>query len=203
MKVYIGENEIKTLGHYITSGDIKDATLEPEEALNSKTFYNNSGKQIGTMANQGAINATLNAGENYIIPKGYHNGSGKVSANSLASQTQATAIAADILSDKTAWVNGELLTGSLEKGMKIKTGTLYPDYYGFTVSDLDFTPKGIMACLNDNYNSDIEYRTLFIYGIEGESAQGFYPVSRLQSYYINSTSLNITFSTNSVSVSGS
>ena len=127
MKVYIGENEIKTLGHYITSGDIKDATLAPEEALSSKIFYNNNGKQTGTMADQGAVNATLNAGENYTIPKGYHNGSGKISANSLTSQTNATATAADIASGQTAWVNGEKLTGAAE---------LYP----FRVKDVEFTP---------------------------------------------------------------
>lgn len=113
MKVYIGENEIKTLGHYITSGDIKDATLEPEEALSSKTFYNNNGKQTGTMVNQGGVNTTLSAGESYSIPQGYHNGEGVVKAQDLASQTTGDAGAGDIASGKTAYVNGNKLTGSL------------------------------------------------------------------------------------------
>ncbi|MFR2533770.1 MAG: hypothetical protein ACLS95_00795, partial [Clostridia bacterium] len=66
----------------------------------------------GTMANQGAVNSSLNCGQSYTIPAGYHNGSGKVTANSLASQTSATATSADILTGKTAWVNGQKLTGT-------------------------------------------------------------------------------------------
>ncbi len=68
------------------------------------------------MANNGAISKTLNAGQSYTVPAGYHNGSGKVTANSLASQTQATAVAGDILTGKTAWVNGQKLTGT-NKGL--------------------------------------------------------------------------------------
>ena len=65
------------------------------------------------MANQGAKTASLNAGGSYTIPAGYHNGGGKVTANSLASQTSANAAAGHILSGKTAWVNGSKLTGTL------------------------------------------------------------------------------------------
>ena len=67
----------------------------------------------GTMPNNGAASKSLNAGGSYTIPKGYHNGSGKVTANTLASQTSATAAAGDILTGKTAWVNGSRLTGTL------------------------------------------------------------------------------------------
>ena len=52
-------------------------------------------------------------GGSYTIPAGYHNGSGKVTANSLSSQTNANAGAGDILSGKTAWVNGSKLTGTM------------------------------------------------------------------------------------------
>ena len=65
------------------------------------------------MTNHGAVTQALNAGGSYTIPKGYHNGSGKVTGNSLASQTGADAVAADILSGKTAWVNGTRVTGTL------------------------------------------------------------------------------------------
>ena len=67
---------------------------------------------VGTMPNNGAVSASLNAGQSYTIPEGYHNGSGKVTANSLASQTQGTATANNISSGKTAWVNGQLITGN-------------------------------------------------------------------------------------------
>lgn len=58
------------------------------------------------------VTTTLNAGETYTIPRGFHDGTGKVKANSLASQTSATATANDILSGKSAWVNGSLVNGS-------------------------------------------------------------------------------------------
>ncbi len=65
------------------------------------------------MPNNGAKTAALDCGESYSIPAGYHNGAGRVSANSLASQTGATAVAADILSGKTAYVNGSKVTGNI------------------------------------------------------------------------------------------
>ena len=64
--------------------------------------------------NQGAKTAALNAGGSYTIPQGWHNGKGKVTANSLASQTSANAENGDIISGKTAWVNGSKRTGTLQ-----------------------------------------------------------------------------------------
>lgn len=69
-------------------------------------------KITGSMANRGAVTAALNAGGSYTIPAGYHNGSGKITANSLARQTAGTATAADIAKDKTAWVGGKKITGT-------------------------------------------------------------------------------------------
>lgn len=69
--------------------------------------------EFGTMPNQAAKTASLNCGGSYTIPAGYHNGNGKITANSLSSQTSATAGAGDILSGKTAWVNGSKLTGTM------------------------------------------------------------------------------------------
>jgi len=84
------------------------------DVLASKTFTNSTGvEQIGTMVNRGAVSQALNAGGSYTVPAGYHNGSGTVAANSLASQTSATAIASQILAGITAWVNGIKITGSM------------------------------------------------------------------------------------------
>ena len=89
-----------------------------EQVLAGVTFTSENGAKIaGTMPNQGAKTAALNAGGSYTIPAGYHNGSGKVTANSLASQTQANAVAGDILTGNTAWVNGVKVNGTMpEKG---------------------------------------------------------------------------------------
>lgn len=89
-----------------------DANAVAADLLTGKTAYVNGAKITGTMTNQGAKTSALNCGGSYTIPAGYHNGSGKITVNSLASQTSATATAADIISGKTAWVNGVLITGT-------------------------------------------------------------------------------------------
>ena len=58
------------------------------------------------------MSSSLNCGEGYTIPEGYHNGPGKITANSLTSQTSATATSANILKGKTVWVNGSKITGT-------------------------------------------------------------------------------------------
>ena len=98
-----------------TGSDTSGVTAGTADVLTGKYFVNSAGSRLaGTMQNQGAKTASLNCGGSYTIPKGYHNGSGKVTANSLSSQTSATAIAADIVSGKTAWVNGSKITGTLK-----------------------------------------------------------------------------------------
>lgn len=83
------------------------------QILSGQTAWVNGSKVTGTMANQGTKSTSLNCGGSYTIPAGYHNGSGKITANSLAGQTSATATAAQILSGKTAWVNGSRLVGTM------------------------------------------------------------------------------------------
>ena len=84
------------------------------QVLSPYTFSNVSGVGIvGTMPNRGAVTAALNAGGSYTIPAGYHNGSGKITANSLAGQTNGTATAAHVLAGMIAWVKGVKITGSM------------------------------------------------------------------------------------------
>lgn len=94
-----------------------ELTAQKAHVLNGYTYVGNDTNDesgTGSMVNNGAVSKTLNAGGSYTIPVGYHNGSGKVTANSLASQTAGTATAADIMSGKTAWVGGNKLTGTME-----------------------------------------------------------------------------------------
>ena len=95
--------------------DTSDATAGAGDILTGKDAYVKGVKVAGSMPNNGAVSQALNAGGSFTIPAGYHNGSGKVTANSLASQTSATAAAADIASGKTAWVNGTQVTGTAGK----------------------------------------------------------------------------------------
>ena len=101
-------NSIKTLEQATA-----DANATASNILVDKTAYVNGAKITGTMPNKGAVTSNLNCGGSYTIPAGYHNGSGKVTANSLASQTSANATAGDILKNKTAWVNGSKITGAM------------------------------------------------------------------------------------------
>lgn len=94
--------------------DLDVVTAGRPDVLAGKVIVNKDGEPLtGTMPNRGAISQALNAGGSYTIPEGYHSGAGKVTTNSLASQTGATATAAHILSGQTAWVNGSRVTGSL------------------------------------------------------------------------------------------
>lgn len=156
----------------ITGGgglDTSDATATASDILSGETAYARGLKVTGTMPDNGSVSQTLLAGQSYTIPEGYHNGSGTARAEDLASQTQATATALDILEGKTAYVNGEMLTGeaviSGETGGKtltlVKTETgrtknspasvtidvtsILPNYADLTVSDFKLTNIGINA----------------------------------------------------------
>ena len=83
-----------------------------DKILTGYKAYSGGKLLTGTMVNRGAVSSTLNCGQSYTISVGYHNGSGKVTANSLASQTSATATANNISNGVTAWVNGVKITGN-------------------------------------------------------------------------------------------
>lgn len=95
-----------------TSGGEDMSTATAREILLGYKAYSGGKLLTGTMPDRGAVSQMLNAGENYTIEEGYHNGSGKIIAKDLESQTQATATADNITQGITAWVNGKLITGN-------------------------------------------------------------------------------------------
>lgn len=91
-------------------------TATAAQVLQGYTFSSSSGVGLsGTMVNRGAVVQSLSCGQVCLIPEGYHNGSGKVTANSLASQTAVdnAATARMLLKGRQAWVNGTKITGTM------------------------------------------------------------------------------------------
>ena len=60
--------------------DTSDATATAAEILATKSAYVSGNKVTGTMPNRGAVTGTISTKtQQYTIPQGYHDGSGKVS----------------------------------------------------------------------------------------------------------------------------
>lgn len=94
--------------------DLDVVTAGKSDVLAGKVIVDKEGEPLsGIMPNRGAVNQTLNAGGSYSIPAGYHNGAGKVTANSLASQTPGNADSGSILGGRSAWVNGSKVDGGI------------------------------------------------------------------------------------------
>ena len=61
--------------------DTSDGTISAPDVLSGKVGYAGGVRIVGTMPDNGAVSASINGTgtTEYTIPKGYHNGSGKVS----------------------------------------------------------------------------------------------------------------------------
>lgn len=86
-KMLIGTTAHDKTGTSITGSctfdvDSTDATVAVAEMLSGKTAYARGNMITGTMPNNGAATGSISLkGEEYTIPHGYHDGSGKVSIN--------------------------------------------------------------------------------------------------------------------------
>lgn len=99
-----------------------DATVAVAEMLEGKTAYARGAKLTGTMPNKGAVSGTIaTKEEEFTIPTGFHDGSGKVSIDSTE---KSKIIAANIKEGVTILgVTGSLAPAS---GIKAQSKTVTP-----------------------------------------------------------------------------
>lgn len=164
--------------HGIGVGKKLKGDAQPGDVLLNKTFSNADGNdKVGTMPNNGSVgtqNLTTEGAE-YTIPAGYHNGLGKVKAviaNLIASvikagvtvggivgtfTSDATAVAANILSGVTAYVNGSKITGTMANNgavtitPSISNQTIPVGYHngsGYVAGDTDLVAANIKSGVN-------------------------------------------------------
>lgn len=101
----------------------KDVTLPKNMLPQGYTSITNDSNDLiisGSMPVHESQSATLNCGGSKIIPAGYTPG-GVITANSLASQTPASAAEWTIINGLTAWVKGSKIIGSMPNYAGIPT----------------------------------------------------------------------------------
>lgn len=108
-----GKNPV---AYTVTAKALSDQTIgtaTTEHILATKVAWVNGKKITGTMPNIGSESETIVAGKTHTISKGYHDGTGVITARPLGDQTKGTATGDNILNGKIAWVNGVEVTGTM------------------------------------------------------------------------------------------
>lgn len=91
---FYGRDGVRYAGTCDYNADTSDATATASEILSGSSAYVNGSKITGTMTNNGAVTGTISTkAQQYTIPIGYHDGSGKVS---IAAAEQNKIIASNI-----------------------------------------------------------------------------------------------------------
>ena len=106
----MGKVYTKPGGAGTASSDVTASKADVLEGKKTVTSDSNDEIAEGTMPNNGAVTHELPANGSYTIPKGYHNGSGKVTQDI---PTQAAKTITPSTSKQTVSVNGKLMTGDI------------------------------------------------------------------------------------------
>lgn len=89
------------------------ASITPEDIVIGSNCWANGEFIEGTMTKNNSQTITLSNGGEYIIPKGYHSGNGKVVASGLSGETPGNATPNTLVEGYTAWVNGQQINGTM------------------------------------------------------------------------------------------
>lgn len=125
--LYIGDTAIGKInvGTFSENGyDTSTATAGASDILTGKTAFGASGKVNGTMPNNGAVGETLNTSSTtYIVPKGYHNGSGSVSI-SLEEKTVTPSTTIQTVTPTAGKVLSKVIVNAVKQGGITPSGTI-------------------------------------------------------------------------------
>ena len=89
--------------------------------------------QIGTMPINTSVQVKIDPQTDnsnnwfYVIPEGYHDGTGRVYAGELSEYTSGNALPEDVLNNKVFWVDGERRVGTLSPERYEQSGTATAD----------------------------------------------------------------------------
>lgn len=121
VKAHGADGELIT-GTCTFDANTQDATASAAEILAGRTAYNKANKITGTMKNNGAVagKITTKAGK-YVVPQGYHDGSGSVQ---IDSDEQAKIIATNIRQGVTILGVTGSMSGS--EGVKAQSKNVTP-----------------------------------------------------------------------------
>ena len=110
--------------------DTSDASASASEILATKTAYVNGVKLTGEMTNRGGVTGSISDVANgYVIPQGYHDGSGTVNLDSTSLQN----LVPNNIRESVV-IAGVIGTMSGSEGMKPQTKSVTPGWSSQTVT---------------------------------------------------------------------
>ncbi|MDW2799905.1 hypothetical protein RZO55_20240 [Clostridium boliviensis] len=164
--------------------DLEMVTAERPDVLTGKVIVDKDGNPLaGTMPDNGAVNQSLGINSTYTIPKGYHNGLGKVIQNvaSMAGQTINPTASQQTVSSSGKYMTGNvvvngvsnLTAANIRKGVNV--GGVVGSFQGYvpTASDLYLRGNSYTSWLyiqQDKFH--FESGMIYAYGSGGSPAIG-------------------------------
>ena len=187
LKKQVSEKEAKIQDLQKQLNDLNSLLLQAnvtaDKILSGYKAYSNGKLLVGTMKSNGALNSNLDCGQSYTIPAGYTSG-GKVTTKDLASQTEANAITSEILKDKTAWVKGKKITGTMNNQgaikQEIKIGGSYKIPAGYHNGNGTVNVTHVLKSWCPNYGQWINSSSMYTTDDYSVNATSLYVLARVE-----------------------